>query len=126
MYWNIFLYISIPIIILGIEKLTGEAKSPSDITKLKELDLFTILSHLSWIIIYVKGTHWIFIRHGAKFLSQHPELLLKPYFNTDRKISVRMIKIAWISLMVLAVLSLTDFCFTDKYCDAVTKKRVEI
>jgi len=106
MYWNIFIYLCIPIIILGIKKLTGETKFPNNYIKLKQFDFYTILLDLSWIVIYIKGTHWIFIRKGAEFLSLHHELFIKPYFIANRKFSIQIIKTVWIILIMFGVFSL--------------------
>ena len=103
-----FIYASIPIILFGIKELTGETKTALDRIKDKECDLIMILSNFSWLVIYFKLAHWMLIRKGAEFLSEHPALLLKPYLNTEKKFSAKFIKICCILLVLLGMWGLIE------------------
>ena len=102
-FWNVFIFMSLPFLIQGIGLLTGNIDSIFDYLKPGNTNTFIILWYVSIILMWIKGTFWIFNRNGAEFLSEHPEVLLQSMFRFKKSFSPKIVKIGWIAFLILGI-----------------------
>ncbi|MCF8406031.1 MAG: hypothetical protein K9H58_18960 [Bacteroidales bacterium] len=103
LFWNVFIFTSLPFLIQGIGILTGNIDSVFDYLKPENANTFIILWYVSLFLMWTKGTLWIFNRNGAEFLSEHPEVLLKNMFRFKKSFSPKIVKIGWIAFLILGI-----------------------
>lgn len=111
MYWYIFIYFFIVFVLSVVSRFGKEELSVILENDVKKINIWEKLSNVVAIFFFLKGTYWMFIKKGALFLSQHPQVWIKPIFNVERKISQYLIKTCWLIVLFANLYS----CISELY-----------
>lgn len=93
---GLLIYGNIPWVIMAIGDLTGITHGIWDYFNPKSMNPMVLIFHFSIIIIWIRGSIWIYLKDGATFLAKHPGLITfnGPGFNKEITSPV-VIKIFW-------------------------------
>jgi hypothetical protein len=103
LYFNIFIFTSIPFLIEGLGIILGFNRYAFDYLLINHINIFIVLWLISVIIIWIKGTHWIFKKNGAKFLAEHPDILFPSPRWFKESVREKMFMILWVIIVVLNI-----------------------
>jgi hypothetical protein len=98
---------------MGLGMLTGNAPSSRYFYRPQDLYVFVFAYHGSTLLICLLGAYWIFLKEGARKISDLPALSVYIRPGKNKPISSVSIKRFWILVLFSIVLSIINMVIID-------------
>jgi hypothetical protein len=106
---------TIPWIVMGIGCTVGGVPSMMYYFRPQDANPYVLAWYGSWFVLLVLFGYWLFFKNGVETLNKHPGFINFSYRakGKDKAISPAMLKVLWLLIFVVWMLSIALFWFMD-------------
>lgn len=110
---NYLIFGTIPWLIIGIGNLTGATSSVFEYFQPAKMNPIVLLFHFSIVVIWILAIRFIFFNDGAKFLEDHPGVVvINSFGNVNENPTAKTIKLLTGIMIIVGIIGMTIMWFS--------------